>query len=86
MYLFIYVVHIGSSDIDSFENPQERKGLMVYALPYTILHQFKAMGGFEDCNDFIYAKFKRRDQFLLFNLENSYRVQLLVEFIFQTFP
>ena len=44
------------------------------------------MGGFEDCNDFIYAKFKRRDQFLLFNLENSYRVQLLIEFIFQTFP
>ena len=37
-------------------------------------------------NDFIYNRFKRRDQFLLFNMENSYRVQIVVEFALEALP
>lgn len=37
-------------------------------------------------NNYIYNKFKKRDQFLLFNMENSYRIQLVVEFFFQALP
>jgi len=44
------------------------------------------MAAHDKSNDFIYNRFKRRDQFLLFNMENSYRVQIVVEFALEALP
>ena len=44
------------------------------------------MGSFESCSNLIYDKFVRRDQFLLFNIENSYRVQITVELVMESIP
>ena len=34
----------------------------------------------------IYEKFRKRDLFLVFNMENSYRIQIIVELLCQSVP
>ena len=83
-YIFMFVVYVASHE--EIDSAKERAEKMCLALPYALLHQFKLMGSFETCNSFIYHKFARRDQFLLFNLENSYRVQIVAELILEALP
>ena len=56
------------------------------ALPYTVLMQTKLLGSFEICNVMIYEKFRKRDLFLAFNMENSYRIQIITETFLVSIP
>jgi hypothetical protein len=72
LYVFLYFVYIISHE--EIETAKERSLKMALMLPYAALMQFKLLGSFEDLNRYFFNKFKRKDQFLLFNLENSYRL------------
>lgn len=80
----MFIVYVASHE--EIENAKERRTKMLLAFPYAILQQLKLMAAHTPSNDYIYNKFKKRDQFLLFNMENSYRIQLVVEFFFQALP
>ena len=79
-YIFMLIVYIASHE--ELDNVKDRRTKMLLAFPYAILQQLKLMAAGTPFNDCIYNRFKRRDQFLLFNMENSYRIQLVVEFLF----
>jgi hypothetical protein len=83
-YVFMFVVYVVSHE--EIGLAKERCEKVLLSIPYAGLQWFKLMGSFEQFNEFIYEKFSRRDQFLLFNLENSYRIQIFVELILQTLP
>lgn len=71
-YMFMFLVYVASHE--EIDSAKERRSKMLLALPYSLLQQLKLMGSSEARNKMIYDKFQRKDQFLLFNLENSYRV------------
>jgi hypothetical protein len=71
-YFFMFIVYIASHE--QFESITERKQKFRYAFLYTFLHQFKLLANFERYNKVIYDKFPQKEQFLLFNLENSFRI------------
>ena len=71
-YFFMFIVYIASHE--QFESMQEKKKKFVFAFHYTFLHQFKLLANFEKYNQVVYGKFEQKEQFLLFNLENSFRV------------
>ena len=79
----MYTVYVGAHQ--SLEK-QEKKNRMPYGILYAILHQFKVMGGSEEYNRHISDKFRKQDQFQFFIIENSYRVQILIETVLETIP
>ena len=83
-YFFMFIVYIASHE--QFESMQERKQKFKYAIHYTFLNQFKLLANFERYNKVVYDKFPQKEQFLLFNLENSFRVQIGVELLLETIP
>jgi hypothetical protein len=83
-YFFMFVVYIASHE--QFESMQERKKKLIFAFHYTFLQQFKLLANFERYNRVVYDKFEQKEQFLLFNLENSFRVQIGVELLLETLP
>lgn len=83
-YIFMFIVYIASHE--HIEDRGERGEKMCLAVPYAVLQQLKLLGSFDKTNMIIFGKFLRRDQFLLFNLENSYRVQIVIELVLEAFP
>lgn len=81
-YMFMFIVHVGSHE--SLDR-DEKKSKMHLAIPFAVLHWFKLMGGSENYNRHITDKFKKDHQ-LFFNLENSYRMQIVFETALQTVP
>ena len=76
-YAFMYIVYIATHK--AIETRAERSEKMCLLLPYAVLQQLKLLGSFEKTNLIIFEKFLQRDQYEMFNLENSYRVQMVVE-------
>lgn len=80
----MFIVYIASHE--QFESMAERKQKFKFAIHYTLLNQFKLLANFEKYNKIVYDKFPEKEQFLLFNLENSFRVQIGVELLLETIP
>lgn len=75
-YIFMFVVYVGSHEALEKEDKKQK---MVIAIPFAVLHWLKLMGGNENYNRQIADKFRKQDQFQFFNIENSYRIQIIVE-------
>jgi hypothetical protein len=76
---------------DDDEETQEMKNSdrtdkLCMAIPYMVLMQTRLLGSFEVSNAMIYEKFRKRDLFLVFNMENSYRIQIITETLLQSIP
>ena len=72
----MFVVYVGSHEALEKEDKKQK---MVIAIPFAVLHWLKLMGGNENYNRQIADKFRKQDQFQFFNIENSYRIQIIVE-------
>ena len=83
-YIFMFMVYIGSHE--HIEDSAERKAKMMIAFPYAFLAQFRLLGAHDGANAYIYDQFPRKDEFVFFNMENSYRIQTVVEIALQCFP
>ncbi len=60
--------------------------MIMIAPIYAILQYTKVLGSFERVHDLFITKFKMADNIKFITLENCFKVQIFVEFLFETMP